>query len=165
MFYLSLSLHRFIINKVCFCPPREVHSLVLGPLGLFPQGAPQLFKRTTEVALGVSLNVQSQSPDIPGASSRAAFLRHTASLQDLSKATDIYSLYVYTEELLASLNVQTPAPDDPSQTLVSDFHLLSLRAYMEELSGSFNGQDQAPDDLHVQDRQCAPCIFVRKFSP
>jgi hypothetical protein len=49
--------------------------------------------------------------------------------------------------------------DDPSQTLASDFHLLSLRAYMEELSAFFNAQDQAPDDLHVQDRQCAPCIF------
>jgi len=30
----------------------------------------------------------------------------------------------------------------------------------EELSASFNSQDQFPDDPHVQDRQCAPCIFV-----
>jgi hypothetical protein len=118
-----------------------------------------------EVALGVSLNAQSQSPDIPGSSSRAAFWRHTASLQDLSKDPDIYSLHTYTEELLTSLNAQAQDPDDPSQTLVSVFHLLSLRAYMEEISGSFNDQDQAPDDLHDQDRQCAPCIFVRKFSP
>ena len=64
------------------------------------------------------------------------------------------------QQLLTSLNVQAQAPDDPSQTLVSDFHLLSLRAYMEELSASFNAQDQAPDDLHAQDRQCAPCFFV-----
>jgi hypothetical protein len=34
---------------------------------------------------------------------------------------------------------------------------------MEELLDFFNVQDQAPDDLHVQDRQCAPCIF--KFAP
>jgi hypothetical protein len=39
---------------------------------------------------------------------------------------------------------------------------------MEELSVSFNDQDHAPDDLHVQDRQCVPCIFVensQQFRP
>ncbi len=72
----------------------------------------------------------------------------------------IYSRCSYTEELLASLNTQLQAPDDPSKTLVSNSHFLTLRAYMQELSASFNAQDQAPDDLHVQDRQCAPCIFV-----
>ncbi len=66
-------------------------------------------------------------------------------------------------EVCASLNAQAQTPDDPSQTLVSDFHLLSLRAYMEDLSTSFNDQDQVPDDLHAQDRQCAPCIFVDYF--
>ncbi len=116
--------------------------------------------RVTEVALSVSFNDQSQAPDIPGASSRALLLRHTASLQAQSKAPDILSLRAYTEELLVSLNAQAQAPDNPSKTLVSDSHLLSLRAYMEELSASLNAQDQAPDDLHAQDRQCAPCIFV-----
>jgi hypothetical protein len=67
-----------------------------------------------EVALGVSFNTQSQAPDIPGASSRAAFLRDTASLQAQSKAPDSYALRAYTEELLGSLNAQAQAPDDPS---------------------------------------------------
>jgi hypothetical protein len=58
-------------------------------------------------------------------------LRHTFSLQAQSKAPDICSLRAYTEELLASLNAQAQAPDDPSQTFSSDFHLLSLRAYMK----------------------------------
>ena len=125
-----------------------------------PQTAPHLFQRAAEVALGASFNAQSQAPDIPGASSRAFLLRHTASLQAQSKAPDILSPRAYTEKLLASLNAQAQAPDDSSQTFSSDFLLLSLRAYMEELSVSFNDQDQAPDDLHAQDRQCAPCIFV-----
>jgi hypothetical protein len=38
------------------------------------QAAPHLFYRAAEVALGVSFNAQSQTPDIPGASSRAAFV-------------------------------------------------------------------------------------------
>jgi hypothetical protein len=107
-------------------------------------------------------NNKSQSPDIPGASSRADFFRHTTSFRDQSKDPDIYSLRSYTEELLASLNAQaqSQAPDDPSQTLASDFHLLSLCAYMEELSAFCNAQGQAPDDLHAEDRQCAPCIFT-----
>ncbi len=141
--------------------PRLVHAL--GALGLSPQAAPQHFQRAAEVALCASLNVQSQAPDIPGVSSRAAFLRHTSSLQTISKDPDICSLRSYTEELLASLNAQAQAPDDPSQILVSDFYLLSLRVYMEKLSASFNAQDQVPDDLHDQDHQCAPCIFVQIF--
>jgi hypothetical protein len=124
-----------------------------------------LFQRAAEVALGVSFNAQSQAPDIPGVSSCAPFLRHTVSVQAQSKAPDICSLRAYTEELLASFNAQAQTPDDPSQTLVSDFHLLSLRAYMEELSASFNAQDQAPDDLHAQDRQCVPCFFVENPHP
>ena len=128
-----------------------------------PHAVPQLFQRAAEVALGVSLNAQSQAPDIPGASSRAVFLWHSASLKAHVKAPDIYSLRAYTEELASSLNVQAQAPDDPSKTLVSDFHFLSLRAYMEELSVSFNSQDQSPDDFHAQDRQCDPYIFVEYF--
>jgi hypothetical protein len=96
--------------------------------------AARLFQRAAEVALGVSFNAQSQAPDIPGASSRALLLRHTASLQAQSKAPGILSLRAYTEDLLASLNAQAQAPDNPSKTLVSDSHLLSLRTYMEELS-------------------------------
>jgi hypothetical protein len=103
-----------------------------------PHAAPQLFQRVAEVALGVSFNTQSQAPDIPGASSCAVFLRLSASLQIHVKTPDLYSLRAYTEELASSLNSQAQAPDDPSQTLVSDFHFLSLRAYMEELSASFN---------------------------
>ena len=141
--------------------PRLAHSL--GALGPMPHAAPQLFQRAAEVALGVSFNAQSQAPDIPGASSRAFFLRLSASLQAHVKAPDISSLRADTEELASSLNAQAQAPDDPPQTLVSDFHFLSLRAYMEELSASFNAQDQAPDDFHAQDRQCDPYIFVEYF--
>jgi hypothetical protein len=124
------------------------------------QAAPHLFQRAAEVSLGISFKSQSQVPDIPGASSRAFLLRHTAPLQAQSKTPDILSLRAHTEEFLASLNAQAQVPDDPSQTFSSDFHLLSLRAYMEELLTCFNAQDKAPDDLHAQDRQCAPCIFV-----
>jgi hypothetical protein len=124
------------------------------------QAAPHLFQRAAEVALGISFNAQSQAPDIPGASSSALLLWHTAPVQTQFKVPDIRSLRSYSEEFLASLNAQAQAPDDPSQTFSSDFHLLSLCAYMEELSVSFNTQDQSPDDLHAQDRQCAPCIFV-----
>jgi hypothetical protein len=125
-----------------------------------PQAAPHLFQRAVEAALGVSFNAQSQTPDIPGDSSRALLFRHTASLQAQPKSPDILSLRAYTEELLSSLNAQDQAPDDPSKTLVLNSHWLSLRAYMEELSASFNAQHQASDDLHTQDRQCPPCIFV-----
>ncbi len=51
----------------------------LGALGLLPQAAPQHFQRAVEVALGVSLNAQSQAPDIPGVSSHTVFLRHNRS--------------------------------------------------------------------------------------
>jgi hypothetical protein len=129
-----------------------------------PIPVPHLFQWAAEVALGVSFNTQSQAPDIPGASSRALLLRHTVSVQAHSKDPDICSR-AYTEEFLDSFNAQAQAPDDPSQTLVSDFHLLSLRAYMEELSASFNAQDKAPDDLHAQDQQCAPCFFVENPHP
>ena len=115
--------------------------------------SPPAIPAAAEAALGVSLNAQSQAPDIPGASSRAVFLQHSVSLQAHVKAPDIYSLRAYTEELASSLNAQAQAPDNPSQTLVSDLHFLSLRAYLEELSASFNAQDQSPDDFHVQDRQ------------
>ncbi len=57
--------------------PRLAHAL--GALVLSPQAAPQHFQRAAEVALGVSLNAQSQAPEIPGVSSRAAFWRRTAS--------------------------------------------------------------------------------------
>ncbi len=90
-------------------------------------------------------------------------MRHTAPLQAQSKAPDLRSLCAYTEEFLASLNAQARAPDDPSQTFSSDFHLLSLRVYMVEFSVSVNDQDQAPDDFHGQDRQCDPYIFVEYF--
>jgi hypothetical protein len=70
--------------------PRLAHAL--GALGPIPQVAPQIFQRVEVVALGVSFNAQSQAPDIPGASSRVAFWRHTASLQAQSKVPDIYSL-------------------------------------------------------------------------
>jgi len=98
------------------------------------QAGPHLFQWTEVVVLDVSFNDQSQTSDIPGVSSRVVFLWYTVSLQDLSKSPDIYSLLSYTEEILASLNAQAQSPDDPSQTLVSDCHLLSLRAYMEEFN-------------------------------
>ncbi len=94
--------------------PRLTHAL--GALGPMPQTVPQLFQRAAELALGVSLNAQSQVPDIPGALSRTTFLRYTSSLQTHSKTPDIYSLRSYTEELLVSLNAQAQAPDDSSQT-------------------------------------------------
>ena len=78
---------------------------------VLPQAAPRLFQRAAEVALGVSFNAQSQAPDIPGASSRAAFLRHTFSFQAHSKTPDKIPLRAFTEEVLASLNAQAKAPD------------------------------------------------------
>ena len=44
-----------------------------GVLGPTPPAFSQHFVRAEEAALGVSFNVQSQTPDIPGISSRAAF--------------------------------------------------------------------------------------------
>ena len=111
--------------------PRVHTSGVSGPQ---PRAASNRFARAEEAALGVSLNAQSQAPDIPGVSSRAA-----------------YPLRAYMHELLASFNAQATAPD---------IHFLSLRAYMEDLLASFNAQEQAPDDIHAQDRQWAPYISV-----
>ena len=54
-----------------------------------PQAAPQLFHRAAEVVLGVSLNTQSQVPDIPGVPSRAVSSRYAASLQAQALAPDI----------------------------------------------------------------------------
>ena len=45
----------------------------LGALGPKPSAFSQHFVRAEETALDVSFNVQSQTPDIPGISSRAAF--------------------------------------------------------------------------------------------
>ena len=127
-----------------------------------PHAATQLSQRAAEVALGVSFNAQSQAPDIPGASSRAVLLRHTAPLPAQSKAPDSYALRAYTEELLGSLNAQAQVPYDMSQALL-DSHMLSLRAYMEMLLASFNAQEQAPDDILAQHRQWAPCLSVEIF--
>ncbi len=94
--------------------------------------------------MGVSLNAQSQAPDIPGVSSSADFLRYTLSFQTQSKVPNIISLCAYSEHLLGSLNTQVQVPDDP----------MSLRAYIEMLWASF----------HVQDRQWDPYIFVEYSS-
>ena len=89
-------------------------SHIFGALGPMPQVAPQLFHRAAEVALGGSLNAQSQAPDIPGVPSRAVSSRYAASLQAQSLAPDIQlvSLRAYLEELSASFNAQDQAPDD-----------------------------------------------------
>ena len=94
--------------------PRLSH--IFGALGPMPQAAPQLFHRAAEVALGVSLNAQSQAPDIPGVPSRAVSSRYAASLQAQALAPDIHllSLRAYMEELSASFNAQDLAPDDSS---------------------------------------------------
>jgi hypothetical protein len=111
--------------------PRLAHAL--GALGPMTQAVPHLFQRAAEVALGVSFNVQSQEPDIPGASSRALLLRHTSSLQDQSKAPDILSLRAYTEEFLASLNAQVQDPDHPSQTFSYDLHFPAINFFFSAL--------------------------------
>ena len=54
-----------------FQAPSFYHTL--GPFGLRPPAFSQRFVRAEEAALGVSFNAQSQAPDIPGISSRAAF--------------------------------------------------------------------------------------------
>ncbi len=79
-----------------------------------PQADPQLFHRTVEVALGVSLNAQSQDPDIAGVPSHAVSSRYAASLQSQALAPDIHllSLRTYMEELLVSFNTPDLAPDD-----------------------------------------------------
>ena len=78
--------------------------------------ASQRFVRAEVAALGVSFNAQSQAPDIPNISTRAAILQYTASLQAQYKAPDIplLSLRASTKEILASFNAQDQAPDDLS---------------------------------------------------
>ncbi len=105
----------------------ELHSLSYKKCANWKKRKKRGRRRTSpEVALGVSFNAQSQAPDIPGASSRDPFLRHTVSLQTQYKTPDIYSLRAYREEFLVSLNAHAQAPDDPSQTVVSDFHFLGI---------------------------------------
>ena len=115
------------------------------------QAAPQLFHRAVEVALGVSLNAQSQASDIPDVPLRAVSSCYAVSLpvQDLAPDIHLVSLCGYMEELSVSFNTQDQAPDD----------LVSSRTYTEELSTSLNAQDQAPDDFYAQDRCRAPSIF------
>ena len=67
--------------------PRVHTSGVSGPQ---PQAASNRFARAEEAVLGASFNTQSQAPDIPGASSRAALSKYTVSLQAQSKAPDIH---------------------------------------------------------------------------
>ena len=73
-------------------PPRVYTSGVSGPQS---QAASSRVARAEEAVLGASFNVQSQTPDIPGASSRAAFSKYTVSLQAHSKAPDIHPLRTY----------------------------------------------------------------------
>jgi hypothetical protein len=136
--------------------PRLSH--IFRALGPMPQTSPQRFHRAAEVALGVSLNAQSQTSDIPGVPSRAVSSCYSVSLQAQALAPDIHlvSLRVYMEELSVSFNAQDQPPDDSQ----APDDLVSLRAYMEELSASFNSQDQAPDDSYTQDRCRDPSIFV-----
>jgi hypothetical protein len=122
-----------------------------GASGPHPLATSNRDDRAGEAVLGVSLNAQSQAPDIPVVSSRDAFSRYAASLQDQSKVLDLPSLRAFTEEVLVSFNTQAKAPD---------IQLLVLRAFSEDLSTSFNVQKQAPDDSHAQDRQCASRVFV-----
>ena len=70
--------------------------------------------RTVRVVFGVSLNAQSQTPDIPGIPLCAVSSRYEASLQTQALAPDIplVSLYAYMEELSSSFNVQDQSPDD-----------------------------------------------------
>jgi hypothetical protein len=118
---------------------------IFGASGPQPLATSNRVARAEEAVLGVSLNAQSQAPDIAVVSSRAAFSRYATSLQAQSKAPDLPSLRAFTDELLASFNAQAKAPD---------IQLLALRAFSEELSASVNAQNQAPDDSHAQDRQC-----------
>jgi hypothetical protein len=79
-----------------------------------PRSASQLFHQAVEVALGVSLDAQSQEPDIPGVPSLDVFSRYASSLQAQDVAPDIQlvSLHAYMEELSASFNTQDQVPDD-----------------------------------------------------
>ena len=93
----------------CFQTSMALERETPGASGPKPQAAFHLFARPEETALGVSFNSQSQVPDIPGISSRAAISQYTASLQTQSKDPDIplLSLYAYTEELSDSFNTQS----------------------------------------------------------
>jgi hypothetical protein len=150
-----------------------------------PQAAPQLFHRAVEAALGVSLNAQSQAPDIPGVPSRTVSSRYGCLQSPSIYKPGAFGLQPHAasngialaEEAVLGVpfNAQSQAPDIPdvslhaassryatsfqAQSLVSDIQMVSLREYMEELSASFNAQDQAPDDSYAQDRCGAPCIF------
>ncbi len=76
--------------------------------------SPHLFHRAEEVTLGVSLNVQSKTSDIPDVPLSVVSSRYAVSLQDQVLASDIQlvSLHTYMEELSTSFNTQDQAPDD-----------------------------------------------------
>jgi hypothetical protein len=94
-----------------------------------PQAAPQLFHRAVEVVFDVSLNTQSQSPDIPDIPLRAVSSRYAVSLQTQALAPDIplVSLYAYMEELSVSFNVQDQSPDDSTRIAVAP-HVFHAKA-------------------------------------
>jgi hypothetical protein len=138
----------------------------LGVLGPKPPAFPQQFVRAEEAALGVSFNAQSQAPDIPGISSRAAFSFYAASLQAQSKAPDIQflSLRASTEELLASFNAQDQAPDDPStqdcRCVPRDFLKTSFQ-FRQVLSRSSLRVSTKPTQMSVDCPFSSPQISVR----
>ena len=92
-----------------------------------PQAAPQLFHQAVEVALDISLNAQSQAPDIPGVRSRTVSSRY-GSLQAPSFYTPVaFGLQPHAasnriaraEEAVlgVSFNAQSQAPDIPDVSL------------------------------------------------
>ena len=86
--------------------PRVHTSGVSGPQ---PQAASNRIARAEEAVLGASFNAQSQAPDIPGASSRAASLR------------------AYMEELSASSNAQHQALMIPKLRMILTSRIVSVR--------------------------------------
>jgi hypothetical protein len=78
-------------------------------------GIQHTYLRVEEVTLGISFNTQSQAPDIPNISSRAAMIEYTLPLNTTQNDPDISSLPLRTlkQELSASLNAQSQAHDDP----------------------------------------------------
>jgi hypothetical protein len=78
-------------------------------------GIQHTYLRAEDSTLGISFNAQSQAPDIPNISSRAAIIEYTLSLNATQNDPDISRLPLrgLQQELSVSLSTQSQAPDDP----------------------------------------------------
>jgi hypothetical protein len=92
-----------------------VHAFSDGDFFCHFLGIQHTYLRAEEASLGISVNAQSQAPDIPNISSRAAMIQYTPSLNATQNDPEISILPLrgLKQELSASLNTQSQAPNDP----------------------------------------------------